>query len=261
MRIVPFLILFFPILAFSQINQTDANGLRQGKWEKRSIEGRLIYEGSFKDGKPVGEWKRYHEKGQLKAEMIYKGDTAQTVLYDVWRKKVASGNYVNQKKEGIWCIYKDAQKVAEERYKNGLKHGVSRRYYSSREVMEETDWVQGEKDGNYQVYFKSGEPYLQCKMQNNKRHGLFLVYSIDGTQELVGEYKSNLRHGKWNYNNEKGELMYTLFYDEGQLLNPAVRDSVENVKMEDLEKGKGVVLDPEKFMDDPSGYMMKNKIY
>ena len=120
--IILFIFIFLPTIVFSQLNKTDAKGLRQGKWQKKQANGRLLYEGEFKDGKPVGEWKRYHPGGQLKAEITYKGDTAQTVLFDVWRKKIAEGNYVNQKKEGLWEIYKNKQKVADEEYKYGLKH-------------------------------------------------------------------------------------------------------------------------------------------
>lgn len=260
MRILTIIFLLVPFFTFSQMNQTDTNGLRQGIWQKKQANGRPIYEGEFKDGKPVGEWKRYHSGGQVKAEIIYKGDTAQTVLYDVWRKKVAEGNYVNQKKEGVWSIYRENEKIAEETFKNGIKHGVSRRFYDTRQVMEETDWVNGKQEGNYQVFFKTGEPYMQCKMKNDMRHGLFLIYYENGIQQLIGEYKNNLRHGEWKYQNKEGEPIYSLHYNNGEILNPAVRDSIENLKMQDLEKNKGAILDPEKFMQDPSEYMMKNKM-
>lgn len=260
MKYLVILILFLPTLVFSQINQTDGNGLRQGLWQKKQANGRPVYEGEFKDGKPVGAWKRYHPGGQVKAEITYKGDTAQTQLFDVWRKKVAEGNFVAQKKEGVWSIFKANRKVAEEEYLRGIKQGVSRRFYDTGEVMEEIDWVNGKREGSNQVFFKSGEPYMQCKMTKDKRNGLFLIYFDNGKQELVGEYKNNLRHGQWKYHNREGELDYSLFYNEGKILNPAVRDSVDNLKMQDLEKNKGAILDPEKFLQDPSEYMMKNKM-
>ena len=259
MRILIVLFLLLPMFVFSQLNQTDANGLRQGKWEKKQANGRLVYEGYFNDGKPVGEWKRYHKGGQVKAEIVYKGDTAQTVLYDVWHKKIASGNYVNQKKEGVWDIYRNNQKVAEEEYANGAKNGLARKFYDTGKIMEECQWENGQQNGDYQVFYKSGKPYLQCKMKENVRNGLFLIYSENGQQELVGEYQNNLRHGEWKYQNQQGEHSYTLFYDKGQILNPHVRDSIGNIEMQNLEKNKGAIIDPEKFLEDPSGYMMKNK--
>ena len=67
MRIILILLLLLPLITLSQINQTDSTGKRQGLWKKQFPGGNLIYEGNFKDGKPVGEWKRYHENGQVKA--------------------------------------------------------------------------------------------------------------------------------------------------------------------------------------------------
>jgi hypothetical protein len=124
--------------------------------------------------------------------------------------------------------------------------------------MEECHWKNGEQHGDYQVFYKSGSPYLQCKIVENERDGLFLIYFENGIQELAGAYKKNLRHGEWKYQNKNGELRYTLFYDEGQLLTPDVRDSIGQLEMQKLESNKGAISDPEKFMEDPSGYMMKN---
>ncbi len=260
MRKLLILFLFSPVLAFSQLNQTDGKGMKQGKWEKRQANGRLIYEGEFQNNKPVGQWTRYHQGGQVKAEISYRGDTAQTILFDVWRKKVAEGNYVNQKKEGLWSIYKNQQKIAEEEYRNGVKHGVSRKFYNSLEVMEESVWVNGKQEGKYQVFYKNGKPYFQCKMKNDQRNGLVIIYFDNGVQEMVGAYKDNLRHGEWKYQNRDGQHLYSLFYDEGHILNPEVRDSIDALQMQKLEQNKGSILDPEKFMQDPGAYIMKNRM-
>ncbi len=261
MRRLLIILIILPFFATSQENQTDTNGLRQGYWQKKQSNGRPIYEGYFKDGKPVGEWKRYHPGGQLKALIEYRGDTANTQLFDVWRKKVAEGDYVNEKKTGVWKIFKNNLLTADETYSNGIKQGVAHRYYDTGEVMEESHWENGVQEGDYQVFFKSGEPYLRCKMKDNMRNGLFLVYFEDGKQELVGQYKNNLREGEWKFFTEEGEHRYSLFYDEGKILNPAVRDSIDSIEMKNLEENKDRLIDPEKFMQDPSEYMMKNKIF
>jgi antitoxin component YwqK of YwqJK toxin-antitoxin module len=259
-----YLLLFFLLysnILLAQINQTDANDLKQGLWQKKQPNGRLIYEGHFKNNKPFGEWKRYHPGGQIKAHIIYKGDTAQTQLFDVWRKKVAEGNYLNQKKEGLWKVYDNGVIIADETYRQGIKEGPSHRYYPSGEVMEETNWKNGVQSGAHRLFFKNGEPYMQCKMQNNQRHGLCIIYFDNDREELVAEYKNNLRHGEWKYFDREGNLRYTLHYNEGQILNPEVRDSIGNLEMQALEKNKGSIVDPEKFTQDPSEYMIKKNIY
>ncbi len=263
MRSTLLILLFLPYLAVSQINQTDNNGLRQGFWQKKQATGRLIYEGNFKDGKPVGEWKRYHSGGQLKAIIVYRtdSDSADVQLFDEWRNKVADGIYLNQKKSGLWTYYSANRKISDEQMKNGVKHGKSRKYYDTGEIWEETDWVNGVQEGNFQVFFKNGKPFFQCKMKNNQRNGLCLTYFQNERVELEACYINGLHDGEWKYYNENGDYLYSLFYDEGKILNPNVRDSIANLNIMQMEDGKDTLNDPEKYMNDPSEYMLKKKIY
>jgi antitoxin component YwqK of YwqJK toxin-antitoxin module len=257
------LLIFFPFLISAQINQTDANGQRQGLWKKEQSNGRPMYEGHFHNDKPVGEWKRFHEGGQVKATIKYSenSDSAFVQLFDVWGKKVAEGNYIHEKKTGTWAMFSENRKIAQEQYKNGVKHGVCLKFYDSGELLEEAEWQNGKQEGKYQVLYKSGQPYLQCKFSNNQRNGVCLSFFTNGRTEMEAFYRNSLRHDEWKYYNEKGELLYTLKYHEGKLLNPEVRDSIDYSEMQNLEKGKGSILDPEKFMQDPSEYMMKKGIY
>jgi antitoxin component YwqK of YwqJK toxin-antitoxin module len=260
MQKIIYLILFFiPVTLYSQVNQTDLSGLRQGKWQKTYFNGRLMYEGEFKDGKPVGEWTRFHESGQVKAKINYaeNSDSAFAQLFDVWGKKIADGAYVNEKREGKWIFFSNNVKVAEEEFSNGEKHGFSRKFYPSGEVLEESEWQNGVQEGNYRVFFKTGKPYMQCKFSTGKRNGLCLSYFQNGRIEMEAHYKNNLRHGEWKFYNSEGEHLYTLIYEKGQLLNPEVRDSIDNNQILELESGRHSIPDPEKFIQDPSEFMMQ----
>ncbi len=243
---------------FAQVNQTDAKGLRQGRWSKNYPNGKPMYEGSFKDNKPVDEWVRYHEGGQVKAKIKYTAgsDSALTQLYDEGGKKVAEGIFVNEKREGRWTFFSGDVKLSEEEFQGGLKHGMSRRFYPSGELLEESEWQNGQQEGNYRVFFTGGNPYLQCKFSKGSRNGLCLSYFQNGRVEMEAYYNNNLRDGEWNYFDENGKLLYTLEYDNGNLLNPEVRDSINNLQKSEFEK-KEHIADPEKFMQDPSEYMMQ----
>ncbi len=257
------IILTITVSLYAQENQIDANGLRQGLWQKKYPNSRLMYEGWFKDGKPVGKWKRYHEGGQLKALINYdeNSDTAHVQLFNPYGKKVAEGNYVNEKKSGKWIMYSQDRKIAEENYTNGVKNGLALKFYDSGEILESSEWKNGKQDGKYEVFYKNGKPYMQCKFSNDKRNGLCLTYFQNGRIEMEAKYINNLRDGDWKYYDENGEFLYTLEYDEGKLLNPAVRDSIDNLQMQNLEKNKNSVPDPEKFMEDPTEYMRKMNIF
>lgn len=258
-KLVLFLVLFVPVALFAQVNQTDSEGLRQGKWQKNYPNGRPMYEGMFKNGKPVGEWTRFHEGGQVKAKIRYNenSDSASAELFGKWGKKIAEGVYLNEKREGKWIFFSDNVKVSEEEFSKGLKHGISRTFYSSGEVLEESEWQNGVHDGNYRVFFKNGKPFMQCKFSNGKRNGLCLSYFQNGRIEMEAYYKNNLRDGEWKFYNGQGEHLYTLIYQKGQLLNPEVRDSIDNAQIINLESNRSSVPDPEKFMENPSEYMMQ----
>ncbi len=257
--IVISLILCIPFLVPAQINQTDADGLRQGKWEKRYPGGNLVYEGQFKDGQPVGEWTRYFETGQVKAKISYDeySDSAYVKLFSKFGNKLAEGNYLNEQKTGLWKLYSQNIKIAEESYKNGKKHGITKKFYPTGEVLEQSEWQNGKKEGRHQVFYKNGEPYMQCKFSDGKRNGLCLARFKNGRIEMEAYYENNVRHGEWKFYNKEGDYLYSLNYDNGKLLNPEVRDSIGNQQIEQMEEGRKNIPDPEKFMQDPSQYMME----
>ncbi|MFW5832318.1 MAG: toxin-antitoxin system YwqK family antitoxin [Prolixibacteraceae bacterium] len=247
------IILLLPFLLAAQINQTDAEGRRHGLWKKQYPNGRLMYEGCFRHGKPVGEWKRYHEGGQTKAVIVYAedSDSAYAQLFNPHGKKIAEGNYLDKTKAGKWKFFSGEQKIAEEHYSQGLKHGISKTFYQSGELLQSTEWKEGIQEGKHQVFYKNGEPYMQCKYSRNQRNGLCLTYHQNGRVEMEANYKNNLRHDDWKFYDENGTHLYTLKYDDGKLLNPEVRDSIDNLHMNNLEKGRHTIPDPEKFMEDP----------
>jgi len=175
-------------------------------------------------------------------------------------KKMAEGIFLNEQKTGLWKYFSENKVIAEENLDRGIKNGKSRKYYTSGELWEETDWVNGKQEGSYQVFFKNGTPFFQCKMSNNKRNGLCISSFENGRVELEAAYKNGLRHGEWKYFDKEGNYRYSLFYNEGEILKPKVRDSIANQQILDMEKGKDLVIDPEKYISDPSDYMQKANI-
>lgn len=115
------LLLFFiiPGTLFSQeqtgIKDDDNNGYKKFYYPG----GNLSSEGTLVNGKPEGYWKSYFENGKLKSE----------------------GNRLNFKLDSLWKFYNDSGYVtAEYFYKDGLKHGVQKNYYSNGIIQsEETD--------------------------------------------------------------------------------------------------------------------------
>ena len=51
--------LFALTINAQQVNQTDKNGLKQGRWEKTYTNGAIRYQGQFRNDKPYGEFKYF----------------------------------------------------------------------------------------------------------------------------------------------------------------------------------------------------------
>ncbi|WP_430974286.1 toxin-antitoxin system YwqK family antitoxin [Sunxiuqinia rutila] len=265
---IRYLFLFLLVLtlhtthAQEQLNQTDQDGLKQGFWQKKQANGNLAYEGHFVNDKPVGEFKRYHTNGLLKARLVYEQgtDTIPAELFDTRGKLMAKGRYLNQQKTGLWLFFQQGQLVSEEQFEQNRKQGISKTYYPSGELFEEINWKDDVKNGIYRAYFKNGKPYMECMMKDGTRDGACQVYFENGQLELDAFYVKGLRHGQWNYSNPDGSFSHSLHYDMGSLTNPQVLDSIQQIQFQELEQNKDKLIDPEKFMDDPLQYMIKNKM-
>ena len=261
------LIAFFATISIVASSQTEYNkfdelGRKHGIWKKYQDNGKLLYEGTFLNGKPVGEFKRYHSNGALKALLKHDmySDTASVKLYNTRAKLIAEGTYLAKLKIGTWKYYKNKLLISEENYVNNIKHGSSKTYYPDGKLFEKTEWKFGLKDGLYQAHYKNGKPYLECRMVNNKRDGYCIFYYPNNEVELEAFYKMNLRHNEWKYFNQDGTHSHTLIYENGTLMNPEVSDSIQNRNILKLENKNRTYIDPETFMQDPMQYMIRNKM-
>ncbi|MFV0366131.1 MAG: toxin-antitoxin system YwqK family antitoxin [Mangrovibacterium sp.] len=244
-------------------NQTDTNELKQGMWEKTSPEGKPIYKGEFKDGKPVGKWKRYHTNGMLRAQLNYgeNSDSCAVILFDNQGKKIAEGTYVDELREGKWLFFRSMLKISEENYLKGKKDGVTATFYDTGELMSECNFTNGTANGAYRAYHKTGTVYFECMMRDGMRDGYCQSFFNSGAKESTGYYEKSIREGNWEYFHEDGSKAYTLIYKGGLVTNTAVSDSINNLRLINMEKNAKQIVDPEKFIDNPNGYMqnMRNQ--
>ena len=260
------IILWFAIIPYasvaqSELNQSDASGLKQGLWRKTYPNGRTLYEGRFVDDKPAGEWRRYHDNGKLRALLQYntQSDSAWAKMYDVTGKLTAEGLYMDEKKEGVWTYFSDGKKISEDNYKKGAKEGVSHTFYATGEILEEILWENNMRNGKYSALFTNGKPFMECIYKNDKRNGLCVSYFENGKIELEAFYQNDLPEKEWKFFDPKGELLYTLQYSEGLLQNPEVLYEIETRKLNEMERQGKNLDDPAKYFDDPSQILLKNR--
>jgi antitoxin component YwqK of YwqJK toxin-antitoxin module len=263
MKNIIFLLLLLPLLVQGQenLNQTDSKGLKQGRWEKRFPNGGIMYEGSFKNNKPYGEWKRYHESGGIKAILLYNedNDSVKARLFESSSFPVAEGIYLHEKKSGKWTWFSEKTKISEEEYVNGMKNGICRKFYPTGELLEESVWKDDRREGKYQAFYQSGKPYLQCMYRNNRRNGRCFSYFPSGLPEMEANYTDDLQDGDCRFLDENGNLRFTLHYEKGILKNPEVLIQLDTNELDKLEKQRDRLTDPEKYLENPVEYLNRKR--
>lgn len=231
------------------INYTDINGDKQGFWKKEYPNGKLMYEGYFRNNLPVGTFKRYYDTGQLKAEMKYDMDgvLCRSKLYYKSKKIAAEGNYINQKKDSIWNYYAEyGVKIYVENYKNGVLNGLVEKYFwSGKGKCEEIIFVDGKMDGPWIHYFENGSKKMIANHKMGVRTGEFLSYYTNGNKRLEGVYEKGLKHGEWIFYNEDGSIKKRVEFVKDKAVNQNLIDDELSKEIKEAEENKERYEEPE----------------
>ncbi|NOZ34746.1 MAG: hypothetical protein GXO80_05560 [Chlorobi bacterium] len=238
-----------------KINRKDKDGLKQGKWMKVYSNGNKAYEVYFKDDKPIGEMKRYHENGKLSAVLDYNetGDTAKVKFYDENENLISEGIYAGKKKTGKWIYYQKGVKVKEENFKNDSLHGEQILFYDNGQIYDKRLYNNGIQVDMWTKFYKNGKPFLKAKIVNGKMEGPMLRYYKSGQIEVKGQYKNDLKDGTWTFYGEHGEKD-TINYKNGHDVNEKDVEKRESEQYrKNIEKGKHIA-DPKDFKNNPEDY-------
>lgn len=241
----------FIFFFFCCVEGSWAQELRTGTYP----DGTLRYKGYFVDGKPTGKIVRYNPDGKIKAEMNYRGDTVEVVLYSKDGAYKSQGKYVNQKKCGTWEHKKDEHILMREEYRDNYLHGKSFRYDASGKLIEEKGWLNGKADGKWNLYYEEGPLRMQAVFITGKLEGAVKSYGRDGKLRVEGNYKNNLKEGIWAFYDVTGELLKKQVYHAGISEQAEEEEIEENRKLDELLLAGQKIPDPAVFADDPEAYM------
>lgn len=251
--IIPFTFL----LAQGKLNQIDANGHKQGHWIGKYASGTIRYEGSFSNDKPIGEWKRFHENGKIKAQLHHfpNSDKASAELFDINGVRYAKGIYRGTAKDSTWNYYNNTRLVGQENYSDGIKNGRSLTFFENGTPATESNWAYGLKNGVSRSFYLSGKKQAETMFQQGKRQGLSQVYYESGQSQISGQYVNDQSDGAWKFMDENGKVKYELKYNAGVLLNPEVIDSIQADEFKAFDRAKGKLKDPQDFSQSPEEYL------
>ena len=177
------------------LNRTDSQGRRQGKWVDYYSNGQIRYEGQFKNGNCQGEFKYYDEQGHLKATNNYdkSGNRALNKTYSPDGTLIATGYYLNQKKDGEWRYYsrENGVLILVEENLNGKANGSSKVYYETGTLMMERQFVDDQLEGHAKIYYPSGALKEEGDYHHGEKTGIWKAFNEDG-DEISSENYSKL---------------------------------------------------------------------
>ncbi len=214
-----FTVVFISSFAISQ-NIVDAAGKKQGYWKKKDEKGeKLIYEGLFKDDKPVGKFKYYYPFDSVKAIMDFRqeGKVAYSTLFHPSGKIMAKGKYIAELKDSVWLYYDEAGVlISKENYELGKKNGKAFVYLPDGKIAEEKNYKYNLQDGPFKQYFDGKLVKGEGTYVNGKMEGKVSYYNPNGVVICTGYYKNDQRTGPWIYKEKDGKIKEKRLYIDGK---------------------------------------------
>lgn len=232
-------------ITFSQINKTDANGKKQGPWEKKYPNSLVLeYKGQFKDDKPIGTFTYFYPSNKVKMIVKHNEKTgrSEAFIYHENTLLMAHGIFKDQKKDSVWTHFGPSGRLTtRESFKDGQLHGKQIIYYvpedpsdKSERVAKVSNFMNGKLEGEVIEYFDYGTVKTKCKYVNGKKQGLCISNHANGQPMLHESYENGVKHGYFFAYDESGKEIGRKFYKYGREL-----DSEELLKyQEELKKVK-----------------------
>jgi len=215
-------LLFLPLVAMAQLNQSNEQGEKQGYWKQTYANGVVLYEGEFDNGMPVGVFKRYYEDGSLQAEMNYKNEheSFAQLYYPEIDVMMAEGKYIDQKRDSIWLFYTEQGVLSSrETYAKGMRNGTTEIYFSDGSVSERSIFKDNEKNGLWEQFFENGNPKLKAYVKEGIMYdGEYVTYYPDGMKLEQGKYVDGKKESSWYLFNEDGSIHIIYVYREDQVV-------------------------------------------
>lgn len=201
------------VFAQTDFNKLDDKGNKNGVWKGYYPESkRLRYDGTFNHGKEVGKFNFYDDTQAQTViatrEFNSKDNSAYTIFYNQSKNVVSEGNVVNKLYEGQWKYYHENSKVIMtlENYKKGKLEGIRSVFYPNAKIAEETNYINGIKNGFYKKYTVDGIILEESNYVKGQFDGKAIYREPNGNVASQGIYVNGKKKGMWQFY-ENGKLV------------------------------------------------------
>jgi uncharacterized protein len=191
-------------------------GGRNGDWEFFYPSGKLEQKGKYdKKGRAQGIWKWYYESGQLWREELYVNGKREGEIkdYDEVGKIILSGNFIENKKDGLWTYETNDYKEIGS-FVNDEPDSLWRSFYMPSKIKRfEGRFQAGEPEGEHSMYYNNGKKMFSGKYLGGLKEGDWKYFDEYGTNYLTVTYKNDIEI-KW-----MGEKIYPTYEESLRTYN------------------------------------------
>lgn len=222
------------------VNQKDTQGRKQGHWVKKAYDGQVLVDCYYRDGKRVGEYRTFYEKGGLQSLLIYgKTDTVKATLYHENGKIMAEGQYKDTLKFGAWKFYDDRQILSSiEEFEKGKLNGASIVFHLNSDTAAIKQYRDGLKNGLSIEYFEGHKLKSRINYVDDTPEGKVIFMYPNGKKSKEGAYANAVKEGVWFYYGTDGNLDAQELWKNGVLQKQVFYDKEVEQQVEDSKKGE-----------------------
>ena len=216
-------------------------------------DGTVSSEGCLVNGLPEGEWRSFHENGQLKSV----GSRSDHELQGPWQFFREDGTlerevaYAAGQRDGLDCLFDDQGMVCVEQtpWRQGIRdgelvlrhlNGLPKRIIPVVEGLESGRGKEFAPDGRLIAFLDYRDGFLRSMESFNrldsqgKKHGVWIVFRDDDHRLKLeeGPWRHGVRHGVFKLFDKRGNLTEMVQYANGELLEAGE----ENVMLLDIRR-------------------------
>jgi antitoxin component YwqK of YwqJK toxin-antitoxin module len=215
---------------------TYAAGKKTGTWTEYS-EGKLTYQGAFRDGKPDGEHVYYDRSGRELGRFTMRGGTGTKLTFHPNKKPSSRVRMKNGLLDGAYEELSFTGKLlVEGSYAADRKHGRWREWTAAGVLVHEAHYNRGKLDGTVKKYAGT-ELVLEASYKDGQADGPYTEYR-DGKKSLAGQYIADRKVGTWTAYDASGAVTLVATYTAGMLDGPWRQHSATGTREGSLSLGR-----------------------
>lgn len=226
------------------ITNYNENGNEQGIQQYFDMDGKIYYEGEYKDGRLV-QFKFFDKSGKLLTDVKLKAKQDVKTYYSDGNVRW-EGSMENGKRNGVWREFaRNGILIGEYIYKDGTLNGPAKLFFYSGKTFKELTYKNGNLNGVYKEYFRNGQLYRKAWYEEGTGHGNVTLYNRQGVKERVYTLFNDQVNGKsYNYDVD-GKLNSVEKYEKGLFTGLVFFDTTgQEIRTVELNKEKTEVEFP-----------------